>query len=389
MGDGSCVTLLGRSIPMRKNDLSKLAQPVRKSNDKNLPQAVAEIVQEPLAQLPKDYPELLETLKTRIRNAQTHAALSVNRELVLLYWHIGREIIQRQSEQGWGAKIIDRLADDLRTEFPDIRGFSPRNLKYMRAFAEAWQDEQFVQQAVAQIPWGHNTVLITKLKDFTERAWYARQTIENGWSRNILVHQIESELYQRQGKAITNFEKTLPAPQSDLALQLMKDPYIFDFLSLGREARERDLEKALLLHLRDFLLELGVGFAFIGNQYHIEVGGQDYYLDLLFYHAKLHCYVVIDLKIGEFKPEFTGKMNFYLSAVDDILKIEADRPSIGIIMCKERNKIIVEYSLRDTAKPMGVAQYKLATVLPEQLKDSLPTVEQLENELKERELKDE
>lgn len=337
--------------------------------------------QQPVAPLPAGYPKLLESLKARIRQAQVRAALSVNRELVLLYWHIGREILQRQEQEGWGAKVIDRLAQDLRREFPDMKGFSPRNLKYMRAFAEAWPSEQIVQQVVAQIPWGHNVRLLDDVKDPTERLWYVQQTLEHGWSRNVLVHQIESKLYQRQGKAITNFERTLPAPQSDLARSLLKDPYVFDFLSLGPQAQERDLERALVERLRDFLLELGKGFAFVGRQYHLEVGGEDFYLDLLFYQLRLRCFVVIELKIGEFKPEDAGKMNFYLSAVDDLLRQPEDRPSIGLILCKSQNRVIAEYALRDMSKPMGVATYRVTKALPAELQENLPSIEELEKEL--------
>lgn len=331
------------------------------------------------------YGELLEELKTRIRTAQVKAALAVNRELVLLYWQIGREILARQREAGWGAKVIERLAADLRREFPAMTGLSRTNLLYMRAFAEAYPEEEFVQQVVGQIPWGHNVVLLGKVKDAGEREWYARQTVEHGWSRNVLVHQIESGLYRRQGRAITNFERTLPAPQSDLARELIKDPYHFDFFELGEEAQERDLERALLAHLRDFLLELGVGFAFIGSQYHLEVGGQDYYLDLLFYHLRLRCHVVIELKIGAFRPEDSGKMNFYLSAVDAQLRHPDDQPSIGLILCKERNRVVVEYALRGVEKPIGVSEYRLSERLPEQLRGSLPSAEELERELRDAE----
>jgi predicted nuclease of restriction endonuclease-like (RecB) superfamily len=331
--------------------------------------------------LPAGYAELLESLKVRIRQAQLRAALSVNRELVLLYWHIGKQILQRQQQEGWGAKVIDHLALDLGREFPDMKGFSPRNLKYMRAFAQAWPDEQIVQQLVAQIPWGHNVRLLDYVKDPAERLWYVQQTIEHGWSRNVLVHQIESKLYERQGKAITNFERTLPAPQSDLARSLMKDPYVFDFLTLGPEVQERDLERALLNHLRDFLLELGKGFAFVGSQYRLEVGGEEFYLDLLFYQIRLRCFVVIELKVGEFKPEYAGKMNFYLSAVDDLLRHPEDRPSIGLILCKSQNRLVAEYALRDVSKPMGMATYRLTQTLPADLQESLPSIEELEREL--------
>jgi predicted nuclease of restriction endonuclease-like (RecB) superfamily len=331
--------------------------------------------------LPTGYGELLENLKSRIRTARVQAALSVNRELVLLYWHIGKEILQKQEQEGWGTKVIDRLALDLAREFPEMKGFSPRNLKYMRAFAEAWPDEQIVQEVLAQITWYHNITLLEKVKDPPERLWYVEQTIEHGWSRNVLVHQIESKLYERQGKAITNFERTLPAPQSDLARSLLKDPYVFDFLSLGPEVQERDLERALLNHLRDFMLELGVGFAFVGSQVHLEVGGEDFYLDLLFYHLKLRCFVVVELKTTEFKPEYAGKLNFYLSAVDDLLRHPQDNPTVGILLCKEKNRVVVEYALRDVSKPLGVAEYRLAQALPAELRSALPSVEELEAEL--------
>jgi predicted nuclease of restriction endonuclease-like (RecB) superfamily len=248
----------------------------------------------------------------------------------------------------------------------------------MRALAEAYGDERFVQQAVAQIPWGHNVRILDYVKDAAEREWYIRQTVQNGWSRDVLVHHIESNLYRRQGKAITNFDRTLPPLQSDLAHQVLKDPYTFDFLSLDREARERDFERGLIEHLRAFLLELGVGFAFVGSQVHLDVGDQDFYLDLLFYHLRLRCFVVIDLKMSEFKPEYAGKMNFYLSAVDDLLRHKDDQPSIGIILCKAKNKVIVEYALRDTRKPIGVSGYKLTGSLPKKLQGKLPTIEELE-----------
>jgi predicted nuclease of restriction endonuclease-like (RecB) superfamily len=262
-----------------------------------------------------------------------------------------------------------------------MKGLSSRNLKYMRAFYEAYPDETIVQQLAAQIPWFHNCVLLDKVKRPEERVWYIRQNISQGWSRNVLVHQIESGLYERQGRALVNFDRTLPAPQSELARQILKDPYNFDFLTLGKEAQEQDLEAALLSHLREFLLELGVGFAFVGSQYHLEVGDQDFYIDLLFYHLSLRCYVVIDLKVSEFRPEFAGKMNFYLSAVDDILRHAEDGPSIGIVLCKEKNRVIVEYALKNINKPMGVADYQLSAALPDNLKGSLPSIEELEAEL--------
>jgi predicted nuclease of restriction endonuclease-like (RecB) superfamily len=332
---------------------------------------------------PEGYEPFLKDLKDRIRTARVCAALAVNRELVLLYWSIGRDILARQQQHGWGAKIIDRLAADLRKAFPEMTGLSPRNLKYMRAFAEAWRHESFVQQVVAQIPWGHNVRILDYVKDATEREWYIRQTIQNGWSRNVLVHQIESGLYRRQGKALTNFSRTLPAPQSELAQQVIKDPYNFEFLTLAEEARERQLERALIDHLRDFLLELGVGFAFVGSQYALEVGGQEFRLDLLFYHLRLRAFVVIEVKVVDFQPEFSGKMNFYLSAVDDLLRHPDDQPSIGIILCKSKNKVVAEYALRDIRKPVGIADYRLTEALPKRLQGSLPTVEELEAELQE------
>jgi predicted nuclease of restriction endonuclease-like (RecB) superfamily len=327
------------------------------------------------------YGVFLQEVKDRVRTAQVRASLAVNRELVLLYWGIGRDILARQQKQGWGAKVIDRLAADLQREFPSVQGFSARNLKYMRSFAETWPDEPIVQQVVAQIPWGHNIRLMDKLTSSEERLWYARQTVENGWSRNVLVHQIESGLYARQGKAVSNFERVLPAPQSDLARQLLKDPYNFDFLTLTEGAHERELEKGLLEHVRKFLLELGAGFAFLGSQYHLPFDDEDYYLDLLFYHVKLRCYVVIDLKTGKFRPEYAGKMNFYLAVVDDLLRHGDDAPSIGLILCKEKKSLTVEYALRGMETPIGVSGYQITESLPEALKGDLPTVEQWEAEL--------
>jgi predicted nuclease of restriction endonuclease-like (RecB) superfamily len=331
---------------------------------------------------PEGYEDFLRELKQRIRTAQVRAAVAVNRELILLYWHIGREILNRQERAGWGAKVIDRLAADLHSEFPDIKGFSRTNLLYMRAFAEAWPEESFVQQVVGQIPWGHNLRILDLVKDLQQREWYVRAALQHGWSRNVLVHQIESGLHRRQGRAQTNFTETLPPPQSDLAQQVLKDPYNFDFLNLSEDAREKELEAGLLEHLRKFLLELGVGFAFVGSQYPFEVGGEDFRIDLLFYHYRLRCFVVLDLKMGPFRPEYAGKMNFYLSAIDDLLRHPDDQPSIGIILCKSKNAIIAEYALRDTTKPIGVSGYRATESLPARLKNNLPTIEDLEAELK-------
>ena len=333
------------------------------------------------AAITKDYAEFLQSLKQRISNAQIKAALAVNRELVLLYWQIGSEILERQKAQGWGAKIIEQISEDLRGAFPEMKGFSTRNLKYMRKFAEIWSNEQFVQQPAAQIPWFHNCVILDKAKTHQEREFYVRKTVENGWSRNVLVLQIESKLFERQGKAVTNFDLTLPKPQSDLAVQLLKDPYNFDFLTLHDAAVERDLESGLLDNIRKFLIELGVGFAFVGSQHHLEIGGEDFIIDLLFYHLKLRSFVVIDLKMGKFKPEYAGKMNFYLSAVDDLHKHETDQPSIGLILCKEKNGIVAEYALRKMQSPISVSEMSWLEKLPEKLKGNLPTIEELEKEL--------
>jgi predicted nuclease of restriction endonuclease-like (RecB) superfamily len=333
----------------------------------------------PLAE-PDDYAALLVELKARIQGARLKAAVAVNQELILLYWSIGRDILTRQETHGWGAKVIERLAGDLRRDFPEMTGLSRRNLNYMRAFAEAFPEIEIVQQLVARLPWGHVTKLVEGLKVPEQRLWYARQSVEQGWSRNVLVHQIDSGLFDRQGKAQTNFARTLPAPQSDLAQALIKDPYAFDFLAFGPEMSERDLERGLLEQLRALILELGKGFAFVGSQYHLEVGGQDYYLDLLFYHLRLRCYVVVELKIEEFKPELAGKMNFYLSAVDDQLRHETDAPSIGIILCKGKNEVVVEYALRDSKKPMGIAEYRVSQSLPEPLRNELPSVAEFARE---------
>ena len=336
------------------------------------------------ALLPKGYAELLGQLKERIRAAQLHAGLAVNREMVLLYWQIGRDILHRQEREGWGTKVIDRLAFDLHRAFPDMTGLSPRNLKYMRAFAAAWPDEAIVQGPLAQITWYHNIALLKKLRTESQRLWYAHATVEHGWSRAVLVHWIESDLYQRQGKATTNFVKSLPSPESDLARELLKDPYQFEFLSLAEDAEERALQKGLLEHIHQFLIELGAGFAFVGQQYRLEVGGEEFYIDLLFYHLKLRCYIVINLKMTPFRPEYAGKMNFYLSAVDDLLRHPDDKPSIGLILCKAKNRVVAEYALRDLAKPVGVSTYitKLVESLPPALRGSLPSPRELEAELK-------
>lgn len=334
-----------------------------------------------LVTAPEGYANWLSELKSRIHSAQQRAALAVNRELVQLYWQIGRDILQRQAEQGWGAKVIERLAHDLRTAFPEMKGFSRANLMYMRSFADAWPDAAIVQQAVGQLPWGHNLVLLAKLKQPEQRLAYAQRAVEHGWSRATLEIYIESRLLEREGQAITNFADRLPAPGTDLARQALKDPYLFDFLGVGKEANEREIESALVKHITQFLLELGAGFAFVGRQVHMEVGGDDFYIDLLFYHLKLRCYVVIELKAEKFKPEHLGQLSFYLTAVDMQVKAEQDNPTIGLLLCKSKNTVVAEYALRDKTQPIGVAEYQLIESLPEELQTSLPSIEQIEREL--------
>lgn len=334
-----------------------------------------------LTQPPEGYADWLADLKGRIHTAQQRATLAVNRELVLLYWQIGRDILARQAEQGWGAKVIERLAHDLRAAFPEMKGFSPRNLKYMRAFAEAWPDGEFVQAVLAQLPWYHQLALLDKLPGPETRRWYAAKAIEHNWSRNILVMQIETRLLERNGKAVTNFTASLPKPQSDLARESLKDPYRFDFLGLTDEAQEREIESALVKHVTDFLLELGAGFAFVGRQVLLDVGGDEFFIDLLFYHLKLRCYVVIELKGGKFKPEHLGQLSFYLTAVDAQVKHPQDAPTIGLLLCRNKNKVVAEYALRNNAQPIGVAEYQLVESLPPELQTSLPSIEQIEREL--------
>lgn len=334
-----------------------------------------------LVPAPEGYANWLGELKNRIHSAQQRATQTVNRELVLLYWQIGRDILQRQAEQGWGAKVIERLAHDLKTAFPEMKGFSRANLMYMRSFADAWPDAAIVQQAVGQLPWGHNLVLLARLKQPEQRLAYAQRAVEQGWSRATLEIHIESRLLEREGLAITNFADRLPAPGTDLARQSLKDPYLFDFLDVGQEANEREIEAALVKHITQFLLELGAGFAFVGRQVHLEVGGDDFYIDLLFYHLKLRCYVVIELKAEKFKPEHLGQLSFYLTAVDMQVKAEQDNPTIGLLLCKSKNTVVAEYALRDKTQPIGVAEYQLIESLPKELQTSLPSIEQIEREL--------
>jgi predicted nuclease of restriction endonuclease-like (RecB) superfamily len=337
----------------------------------------------PKLELPADYASLLDKLKRRIAEERIRVVLAANAAMVLLYWDIGRAILERQEREGWGAKVIDRLSADLRAAFPDMHGLSPRNLKYMRTFAAAWPDRQIVQEVLAQITWYHNVALLDKLKKPEERLWYARQAIANGWSRNVLALQIERNLHERHGKAITNFPATLPPADSDMAVHIFKDPYLFDFLGTADPRREREIEQQLVDHIQRFLLELGAGFAFVGRQVLLEVGDQDFYLDLLFYHLKLRCFVVVELKAVPFNPSFVGQINLYLSAVDDLLRHPDDKPTIGLLLCRGKDRLVVEYALRDLKKPIGVAQWetRLVTALPEELKGSLPSVEELEAEL--------
>lgn len=350
--------------------------------------------------IPAGYDAVLADLKSRIRAAQIRAAQSVNQELLWLYFDIGFELHRRTQREAWGSSVIDRLSADLHRAFPEMTGFSPRNLRRMRAFYEAYPLSPAHQEiwpravakfdlvtwppAVAKLPWAHNVILLEKCKAPDDRAWYAAAALEHGWSRDILALQIDSGLHERQGRAVTNFRRTLPAPQSDLAQQLLKDPYNFDFLTLATDAHEREAEDGLLAHIRQFLLELGVGFAFVGQQYPLEVGGDEFSIDLLFYHCRLHCYFVIDLKMRSFEPEHAGKMSFYLSAVDEQLRNPVvDQPTIGLILCRDQNRLVAEYALRDTHKPISVAGWttKLVASLPKNLRGSLPTIEELEAEL--------
>lgn len=337
----------------------------------------------PLGELPADYAEALAEIKRRVQEERLRVVVAANSAMLLLYWDVGWLILERQAQAGWGAKIIDRLSHDLRQSFPDMSGLSPRNLKYMRAFAAAWPDRAIVQRVIAQLPWRQNIALIEQLDDQETRLWYAEKAIREGWSQPVLRTQIEAELFERQGKAITNFSATLPPTESEAATQIFKDPYLFDFLGTADSRREREIEQSLIDHIQKFLLELGSGFAFVGRQVHLEVEGQDFHLDLVFYHLKLRCFVVIELKAVAFDPAFAGQLNFYLSAVDDLLRHPDDKPTIGLLLCREKKRLIVEYALRDLNKPIGVAHWETQLVrkLPKELKGSLPSIEELEQEL--------
>ena len=338
-------------------------------------------MKEKVSTLPPDYSEWLSSLKYRIQGARQRALLAVNEEQIKLYHEIGREILDRQDKEGWGAKVVNKLSADLRGEFPDMKGFSPRNLKYMKHFAQECPDFLIGQQSAAQLPWFHLVTLITKVSDPLLRVWYAERAIEHSWSRGTLQAQIKSDLHLREGKAVTNFDKRLPGTMAGLATQVLKDPYHFDFLGLGAEAHERDIENALIRHITRFLLELGAGFAFVGRQFRIEVAGEEFFIDLLFYHTKLKCYVVVELKATDFKPEHAGQLNFYLSAVDAQIKGSDDKPTIGLLLCRSQNRLVAEYALSGIDKPIGVAEYQLVRALPEPLDISLPTIEEIEAEL--------
>ena len=326
------------------------------------------------------YLSVVESIKRQIGNARYKATVEVNRELIMLYYDIGCTVNEHKS---WGNKFIDNLAKDIKLSYPNATGYSVRNLKYMAKFAAVYHDREFVQQVVAQIPWGHNILILDKLTDNTIREWYIRNCIQNGCSRNVLAHQIETKLYERQVlvKKISNFEENLPSPQSEMAIQTMKDPYIFDFIPFSEDMKERELENALIGDITKFLLELGTGFAFLGNQYHLNVGGDDFFIDLLFYNLNLRSYVVIELKTGEFKPEYAGQLNFYLSAVDGILKKDEDNPTIGLLLCKSKNNLVAEYSLKDVSKPIGVSEYKVTGNLPKEFAEQLPSVEDIQRHI--------
>lgn len=334
-------------------------------------------------ELPDSYAEVLSEIKRRIREGRLRTILAANSAMILLYWDIGRLILERQEIEGWGAKVIDRLSSDLREAYPDMGGLSPRNLLFMRSFAATYPDPKVVKQVVSQLPWGHVVRLLQRVKDPEIRLWYVRATIRYGWSRNILGLQIDAGAHKRHGKATNNFPATLPPHDSDMAAQVFKDPYLFDFLGTADPRREREVEQALVDHIQRFLLELGAGFAFVGRQVHLEFATRDFYLDLLFYHLKLRCYVVVELKSVPFDPGFVGTMNLYLSAVDDLLRHPDDKPSIGLLLCRFRNKLVAEYALRDIRKPIGVAEWETRIVeeLPKDLKGSLPSVEEIEAEL--------
>jgi predicted nuclease of restriction endonuclease-like (RecB) superfamily len=325
----------------------------------------------------KDYLSFLNDIKKDIQTSRVRAALSVNRELILLYWRIGNEIIKRKQELGWGSEVVKQLSLDLKHSFPEMKGFGARNLVYMQTFASSYHDYEFTQAVPAQITWYHNQTILDKIKPHDLRVWYIQKTIENGWSRNVLVMHIDSQSHLKLGQAQTNFAMTLPKPNSDLAQQLIKNEYNFEFLGLADDVHEKVIEKGLIDHIRNFLLGLGTGFAFLGSQYRVKLAGEDFVIDLLMYNVKLKSYCVIELKSGKFKPEYAGKLSFYLTAIDEELKDKIDNPTIGLLLCQSSNQVMVEYCLKDMRKPMGVAEY--TTGLPSQYKDLLPTQEQFQH----------
>ena len=335
-----------------------------------------------------EYKNWLTELKSKIRSVQIKAAVAVNSALIEFYWELGKMISEKQTQ--WGTQFLENLSIDLKSEFPEMHGFSTRNLKYIKQFYQFYSNvqigqqavAQFGQQLVAQIPWGHNILIFSKSKSLSEAKFYINETIENNWSRDVLALQIKSQLFERKGKSINNFKSTLPKPMSELAEQTLKDPYVFDFMTMSKPFIEKDIENQLVNHITKFLLELGKGFAFVGQQFHIEIANNDYYIDLLFYHIKLKCYVVVELKNTKFIPEYTGKLNFYLSAIDSLLKQEDDKPSIGLLLCRDKNNIEAEFALRDINKPIGVSDFSFTETLPDDLKSSLPTIEEIELKLK-------
>ena len=336
-----------------------------------------------LSEMSETYLKFIEEVKSEIQKQRISVVLNANSSMICLYWNIGRGILKKQEEEGWGAKIIDRMAKDLKDAFPEMSGFSPRNIKYMRKFAESWPDFEIVQRGVAQIPWRTNISLMDKLKDEESRIWYAYKVIENGWSKTILDLQIESRLMERTGRSVNNFPAALPQADSDMVNQVFKDPYLFDFLGTDMPRREIEIERQLTEHIQSFLLELGQGFAFVGRQVHLEVGGDDFYLDLLFYHLKLRCFVVVELKACDFEPGFISQLNMYQNVVNDILRHPDDKPTIGLLLVKGKNETVVEYSLAGYQNPIGVAEWKnqIAKALPEELRSSLPSIEDIEKEL--------
>jgi len=339
----------------------------------------------PKNELPNSYGQFLKDIKTKIKSTRVRTVLKANSEIIILYWEIGKMILEKQNNEGWGAKVIDRLSNDLKDTFPDMKGFSPRNLKYMRAVALAWNDLEFVQRSVAQIPWGSILTIIDKVKDEKARKYYIRKTFEFGWTKPVLFNQIELKLYEREGKLNNNFSRTLPPLESDLAVKVFKDPYIFDFLGNREMRSEAELEKSLTHHVEKFLLELGAGFAFVGRQVHLELGSSDFYLDLLFYHLKLRCFVVVELKAGKLNPGHISQLNMYMNVVDDVMCHSDDNKTIGLLLVKEKNRVVAEYCLKGINKPIGIAEWEqqITESLLDKLKPSLPTIEEIESELSE------